>query len=170
LPAKRARTVNLLLDIKLLILLFVANGAPVIAKDILRGRFQHPVDGGREFFDGRPVFGHSKTMRGIFFSLLATAIVTPLMGLNWAVGALVAGAAMVGDLLSSFLKRRLKFQTSSRAVGIDQLPEAIFPLLVCMKLLALSWVDVGAVAVAFLAAELSFSGLLYKWHIRDRPY
>lgn len=162
--------VSPLLDLKLLILLFVANGAPVIAKDILQERFQIPVDAGRKFLDGQPIFGHSKTIRGIFFSLVATAIATPLMGLSWVVGALVAGSAMAGDLLSSFLKRRLKYETSSRAVGIDQLPEALFPLLVCMKLLALTWVDVAAIAVAFVAAELLFSGLLYKWHIRDRPY
>jgi CDP-2,3-bis-(O-geranylgeranyl)-sn-glycerol synthase len=128
------------------------------------------VDGGLQLFDGQPLFGHSKTIRGIFFSILATAIVTPLIGLDWATGLLVAGSAMVGDLLSSFLKRRLKLLASSRAVGIDQLPEAIFPLLVCVRLLDITWVDVVVVALAFFVAEILFSRLLYNLHIRDRPY
>lgn len=161
---------NFLVDVKLLILLFVANGAPVIAKDILRRRFQRPLDGGLQFFDGQPLLGHSKTLRGIFFSLLATAIATPLVGLDWTIGLLIAGAAMIGDLLSSFLKRRLKRPASSRAIGIDQLPEAVFPLLVCMKLLSLGVWDVIVVSTAFLAAELLFSRVLFKLHIRDRPY
>ena len=163
-------SLNVLIDVKVLILLFVANGAPVIAKDILRGRFQVPLDGGLRFPDGQPVLGHSKTIRGIFFSLLGTAIATPLVGLNWTIGLLIAGAAMSGDLVSSFFKRRLKRPPSSRAIGIDQLPEAVFPLLVCMKLLSLNVWDVIAVALAFLVAELVISRLLYKLHIRDRPY
>lgn len=161
---------NFFIDAKLLILLFAANGAPVIAKDVLSHRFQLPLDGGLQFFDGQPLFGHSKTIRGIFFSILATAIITPLIGLDWTVGLLVAGSAMVGDLLSSFLKRRLKLPVSSRAVGIDQLPEAIFPLLVCIRLLAITWTDVVVVALAFFVAEILFSRLLFNLRIRDRPY
>ena len=37
---------------------------------------------------------------------------------------MAATMAMVGDLLSSFVKRRLKFQPSSRATGLDQIPES----------------------------------------------
>ena len=56
--------------------------------------------------------------------LLATTIVAPLLGLPWVIGFVVSGAAMLGDVLSSFIKRRLKLSASSQAVGIDQLPES----------------------------------------------
>jgi CDP-2,3-bis-(O-geranylgeranyl)-sn-glycerol synthase len=38
---------------------------------------------------------------------VATTAVAPLIGLSWKVGALVALTAMLGDLFSSFLKRRM---------------------------------------------------------------
>ncbi|MGZ5938642.1 MAG: CDP-archaeol synthase [Rhizomicrobium sp.] len=161
---------DLIVDSKILALLFVANGAPVIAKNILDRRFQTPLDGGLKLFDGEPVLGHSKTIRGVVFSLVATTIAAPLLGIEWTIGLLIAATAMIGDLLSSFLKRRLKLPASSRAIGLDQLPEAVFPLLICMLFLSLTLMDVAAISAAFVVAEILLSKLLYRYHIRDRPY
>jgi|SRR5579871_546584 len=155
---------------ELLILLALANGAPVIAKKIFRDRLSAPLDGGALFFDRRPVFGPSKTIRGVVLALGATALGAGLLGLGWQTGILVAGLAMAGDLLSSFIKRRLGRPASSRAIGLDQIPESLLPLLACRGLLLLSWADVLAVAVLFLVGELLLSRLLYKAHIRDQPY
>ena len=84
--------------LKLLALLTLANGTPVMAKNILRDYTAHPLDGGLRFFDGRPLFGPSKTIRGIVLSLLVTSAGAPLLGLPWKLGALVAALAMTGDL------------------------------------------------------------------------
>ena len=43
-----------------------------------------------------------------------------LLGLSLATGGLVAALAMIGDLFSSFVKRRLKFPSSSQAIGLDR--------------------------------------------------
>ena len=94
--------------LQLLILLVVANGTAVVAKKLLGTAFGHPLDGGALFVDGQPIFGPSKTIRGIVVSVLATSICAALMGLGWKVGTLVATFAMVGDLFSSFVKRRLR--------------------------------------------------------------
>lgn len=155
---------------ELLILLALANGAPVIAKKIFRDHLSAPLDGGALFFDGRPVFGPSKTVRGVILALGATALGATLLGLGWQTGILVAALAMAGDLLSSFIKRRLGRPASSRAIGLDQIPESLLPLLACRGLLLLSWADVLAVAALFLVGELLLSRLLYKAHIRDQPY
>ena len=155
---------------ELLILLALANGAPVIAKKIFRDHLSAPLDGGALFFDGRPVFGPSKTVRGVILALGATALGATLLGLGWQTGILVAGLAMAGDLLSSFIKRRLGRPASSRAIGLDQIPESLLPLLACRGPLLLSWADVLAIATLFLVGELLLSRLLYKAHIRDQPY
>lgn len=154
----------------LLALLGAANGAPVLAKRVLGPRWAWPLDSGRPFFDGRPVFGQSKTWRGIVLSVLVTAAIAPLLGVPFVTGALFAAAAMLGDLFSSFVKRRLGKPSSSQAVGLDQVPESLLPLLVCWNELGLTPADAAATVVLFFAGELVLSRLLYRLHIRDRPY
>ena len=96
---------HLLLILQAMVLLALANGTPVFAKKIFGQFLAFPLDGGLLFFDGRPLFGPSKTVRGIVLSVLVTAAGAPLIGLDWSVGALAAAAAMAGDLCSSFCKR-----------------------------------------------------------------
>ena len=124
--------------LQLLILLVVANGTAVVAKKLLGTAFGRPLDGGALFVDGQPIFGPSKTIRGIVVSVLATSICAALIGLGWKVGTLIATFAMAGDLFSSFVKRRLRLPSSSMAIGLDHIPEFFFPLLASRLLLPLS--------------------------------
>ena len=110
------------------ILLLLANGSPVLAKKLLGQRMAWPLDGGLVLSDGYRLFGPSKTIRGILCGIAAAAGSGWLLGLGWPVGALAGAAAMVGDLLSSFIKRRLARPPSSRATGVDQIPESLLPL------------------------------------------
>lgn len=153
-----------------LTLLTLANGAPVVAKKLFGGRFAGPLDGGARFFDGRPLLGRSKTIRGIAAALIATSLGAPLIGVAPATGALAAAGAMAGDLLSSFTKRRLGMVASSRALGLDQVPESLLPLLFCQTALGLSAADIAVAVALFFAGEILLSRLLYRVHLRDEPY
>jgi CDP-archaeol synthase len=155
---------------QVLALLTLANGTPVVAKRLFGDRFAYPLDGKLLFFDGRPLFGPSKTIRGILFALVATALAAPLVGLDPTIGLIVAVTAMAGDLLSSFMKRRLALAPSSRATGIDQIPESLFPLLACRSALLLSAVDILAGVLIFLFGEILLSRVLFRLSLRDRPY
>ncbi|HXK57554.1 MAG TPA: CDP-archaeol synthase, partial [Gammaproteobacteria bacterium] len=83
---------------------------------------------------------------------------------------LIGGFAMLGDLLSSFFKRRLGLNPSAMAFGLDQIPESLLPLLVCRPLLDLSWLQVCLLTLGFLILELLLSQLLYRLGIRRHPY
>jgi CDP-2,3-bis-(O-geranylgeranyl)-sn-glycerol synthase len=155
---------------QMLILLALANGTPVFASKILGKRFSRPIDGGMRFFDGRPLFGPSKTIRGALLAILVTTAGAPLIGLDWKIGALVGLSAMIGDLFSSFVKRRLAMASSSQASGLDQIPESLLPLLVCRGALALTFLDMLVVLVLFYVGEVLLSRLLFKLGLRDRPY
>jgi len=161
---------NILPVLQLVALLTIANGAPVIAKKLGGRRAAFPLDFGLTFFDGRPVFGSSKTIRGIMASILVTTASAPLVGLEPAIGAIVAGTAMAGDLFSSFVKRRLNLPPSSQALGLDQIPECLFPMLACRDALALTVVDIVLGVVIFFAGGLMLSRLLFRAHLRDEPY
>jgi CDP-2,3-bis-(O-geranylgeranyl)-sn-glycerol synthase len=86
------------------------------------------------------------------------------------IGLRVGAAAMAGDLLSSFVKRRLRLPSSGRASGLDQVPESLFPFLACLGALPLSALDIIAGVVVFFVGEILLSRLLFKLHLRDRPY
>ncbi len=159
-----------LVILQLLILLLLANGTPVIAKRVWGHRFSSPLDGGVRFLDGRPLFGPSKTVRGILLSILVTSACAPIVGLEWKIGAVVGSAAMAGDLFSSFLKRRMHRPPSSRATGLDQIPEALFPLLACRTMLALTIADIVVGVAVFFIGEIVLSRLLYKLGLRNHPY
>jgi CDP-diglyceride synthetase len=129
--------------LRLLVLMTLANGTPIVAKKIFGPRFARPLDTGIIFFDGRPLFGPSKTIRGIVASILITTASAPLIGLDLTIGAIVAGATMAGDLFSSFVKRRLNLPPSSQALGLDQVPESLFPMLACRGALSLTVADIA---------------------------
>jgi CDP-diglyceride synthetase len=159
-----------LIDLQLLVLIALANTAPLIAKRLLRDRFAYPLDGGLTFIDKRPLFGASKTIRGILLAVLLTSAGAPLVGLHVAIGALVGATAMVGDLLSSFVKRRLELPSSSKATGLDQIPESLLPLLACRGLLPLTVADIAVGVAVFFIGEVILSRLFYRLRLRDTPY
>ena len=168
------------LIIKVLLLLLLANGTPVVAKKLLGSRWACPVDGGKCFIDGRALFGSSKTFRGIVSSLLVTSAGASLLGYSILTGASFAVASLTGDLASGMIgagifalpallyflsvaffvrmeARRLNLPPSSRALGLDQLPEAILPLLFCWQALELDIATAVAVVVLFFCGEIILS-------------
>ena len=161
---------QLLHILQLVILITLANGAPIVAKKIFGPRFSFPLDAGTVFFDGRPLFGPSKTIRGILVSVLITTASAPLIGLDLTIGAIVAGAAMAGDLFSSFVKRRLNSPPSSHALGLDQVPESLFPMLACRDALSLTIADIALGVGIFFIGALILSRFLFRAHLRDEPY
>ena len=145
--------------IELVLLLVITNGAPVIARLLLRQRFSKPLDRNLHFVDGRPLLGPAKTVRGIVSALLVTALMAPLFDLSPAQGALFALLAMAGDLISSFIKRRLGIKTSRSAPLLDQLPESLLPLWVMHPVLEETLQDACIVILVFVAIDWLVSRL-----------
>jgi CDP-2,3-bis-(O-geranylgeranyl)-sn-glycerol synthase len=76
----------------------------------------------------------------------------------------------VGDCLSSFVKRRLGYPSEAKVLGLDQIPESLFPMLGMWNALNLSALGLGLTVVIFVVAEQVFSFIGYKLHIRKHPY
>jgi CDP-2,3-bis-(O-geranylgeranyl)-sn-glycerol synthase len=158
------------LAVKLLLLLMAANGAPILARFLLGNRWEYPIDAGRRFSDGQPLLGPSKTWRGIVCALAFTPLVAWLLYLPPGIGFIIATTAMAGDLLSSFTKRRLRVEPSGMALGLDQIPESLLPLLAVRTHFALGSAEILLLTLAFLVLELVLSRILYRLHIRKQPY
>lgn len=156
--------------LQLLLLIIIANGAPILIRVLFVDSFNLAVDFGQKLPDNMQIFGPSKTWRGIFAAFAATAAAAWLLGLSPQTGMLVAAYAVTGDLASSFIKRRLSMQPSSMAPLLDQVPESFLPAYMLMGVFGLDFSAVMLLVLTFVIIELLLSHILYKWGIRRRPY
>jgi CDP-2,3-bis-(O-geranylgeranyl)-sn-glycerol synthase len=151
-------------------LLVVANGAPVLLNKALGKRWVWPVDNGLKLRDGRRLFGNTKTWRGLGAAILLTTLAAILSGLYPLIGALFGALTMTGDLLASFIKRRIGCSESSRARGLDTVPESLLPIVLLNQQLGLNLIDIILIVTLFSLIEELVSPILYRLHIRKRPY
>jgi hypothetical protein len=154
----------------LLLLIVTANGVPILLDDLLERRWGWPLNGGLRLADGQRLLGRSATVRGLTGAILVTTGVALLLGFPAQTGALVGLFAMVGDALSCFIKRRLGLKPGERAIGLDQIPESLLPLLAVMGEWDLGWWDIGGLVLAFMLFSLIVSRILYRFKLRKQPY
>lgn len=154
----------------LLLLIIAANGTPILLDKVLGARLDHPLDAGLVLPDGQRLLGASATLRGAAGAVLCTAALASLLGHGVRTGALVGALAMVGDGLSSFVKRRLLLAPGDKATGLDQVPESLLPLLAVAGRYGLSSTDIVLLVSGFTLFDMAASRLLYRMHIRRRPH
>jgi CDP-2,3-bis-(O-geranylgeranyl)-sn-glycerol synthase len=110
---------------------YVASSSPLI----LGGKT--PIDFNKKFFDNKPIFGKGKTwagffggfFAGVFCSILEAKLLisTPFdlfasnIYIYLQVGILLSFGAVLGDLLGSFIKRRLGYKQGKPSFLLDQL-------------------------------------------------
>ncbi|MBL1432050.1 MAG: CDP-archaeol synthase [Gammaproteobacteria bacterium] len=140
----------------------MANGAPIVARKLLPDIGACPLDMGSRFIDGKPLFGSSKTVRGIIASLFFTAALAPVFGLPVSTGITLALGAMLGDLLSSFIKRRLNIESSEMAMGLDQVPESLIPLLFIQSQFSLGIDAIILIVILFFLLGIILSRVFFK--------
>lgn len=144
---------------KLLLLVVLANGAPLVLNVVLGRRWATPLDAGARLADRRPLLGESKTVRGLAAGIAVPTVFAPLMGLTVDVGLTVGALAMLGDLATSFVKRRLDLAPSANALLLDQLPECLLPLLAVRARFELSWLTVLELVGIFVIINLALTPL-----------
>ncbi len=120
----------MLIFIKILTLLWSINIAPVLLAYVFEEKWNAPLDNGLLFIDGKPLLGNHKTIRGVAGGIIAGMLFGIVLGIPWWV-ALPAGImSMLGDSLSSFIKRRFKMPEGADFPVMDQFFEGAFPFVV----------------------------------------
>lgn len=138
-----------------LLLVIVANVAPWAAGRLLAGTWSAPLDGGGGLADGGRLLGDHKTWRGLAAGTLACALVARLLHHSLLLGAVFGVLSLASDAASSFVKRRLRLPPGTEVPGVDQLPEALIPLLVMSRPLGLRVIDAVAIAIVFLLLDVA---------------
>lgn len=156
-------------SLQLLLLIIIANGAPILARILLNDQWNVAVDFDAKMADGNPVLGASKTWRGILATLLILPIVALIFGYTAEVGILIAMGTVSGDLLSSFVKRRLGMEPSSKAPLLDQIPESLIPALMMMQIFDLSLLGILFLVFAFTVIDMIMTYFLNHWRVVKSP-
>ena len=160
---------------------FVSNAVPVVFGG------GTAVDFGRSFADGKRIFGNSKTIRGLVSGILAGTAVGTLLAfavpfLPWIpleqkffLAFLASAGAMAGDLLGSFVKRRLGASPGSQYFLLDQLLFLIIALGLVVwaepaLIAVLNGWDVLALLVLTYFLHLFFNGVAHKLQLKNVPW
>jgi CDP-2,3-bis-(O-geranylgeranyl)-sn-glycerol synthase len=135
-----------------LILLITANGVPWAAGRALHGRWAAPLDFGLTI-GGQRLFGSHKTWRGLLSAAVACTAVGVALHVSGWVGCLFGALSMLGDAVSSCIKRRLRLPPGTDILLVDQLPEALLPTLCLSRPLGLDGVQVAVVVATFVVLD-----------------
>ncbi len=144
-----------------------ANFLPPMANLIWGERLGYALDGGHTWPDGRPLFGPHKTVRGIVASAVGGTAAYPLLGTPWWIAGAAALLAMAGDLLSSFIKRRLDHPSGDPSVVLDQIFEGLFPTVLLATYLPLALWQVLVVLLLFI--PVTYLGSRFWSYVLYRP-
>ena len=149
-------------------LLFGVNAAPPIITFLLENKWNWPIDCNRTFFDGKPLLGNHKTIRGVIGSIAAGTLFCGFLRLPIIVGFFIAFLSMSGDLLTSFLKRRFGLASGAAVPVVDQLFEGLFPLLFVKYYFSFDWSYIIVLLILFVPIT-HFGAIFLKKEILPAP-
>jgi len=161
---------------------YVANAMPVV----LGGGT--PIDLGRKWFDGKPIFGSHKTIRGFIAGVTAGTLtglaqefvlnsVAPsdfVLAFHFSVfvGFVVSSGALLGDLAHSFVKRRIRIAEGAPHPIADQLDFVVGAILI--SFLAppphLNVLTAGIILVITLPTHLLTNVIAYLVGVKKTPW
>jgi CDP-2,3-bis-(O-geranylgeranyl)-sn-glycerol synthase len=145
-----------------LLLLCTANTAAWAAGRILGGLWAAPLDFGVVLKDGQRLFGSHKTWRGLIAAAAASGLLATALDLGLLLGAAFGATSMLGDALSSTIKRRLRREPGTEVAVLDQVPEAMLPLAVFGPALGLGFLAMVGVTVAFTLLDVAVTGFRHR--------
>jgi CDP-2,3-bis-(O-geranylgeranyl)-sn-glycerol synthase len=151
---------------------YCANAIPVITGG------GHPIDFGKKFFDGRPIFGKNKTIRGFLSGLAVGTAVglaeSALFRPEYPVlfGFLLSFGALFGDLAGAFMKRRLGLSPGDLMPLIDQVDFIIGAILfsLFLSLQIMSPALIVAVLIITPPIHILTNLAAYKLGLKNRPW
>ena len=153
---------------------YCANGAPVLFGG---GR---SIDEGKTFRDGRPLFGPHKTVRGFVFGILIGTFVGwvqeaygPTVGLpkgSVVLGFVLSLGALMGDLLGSFIKRRMNLKSGAHLPVSDQLDFMLMALLFSLPVQPPTLTYAVIIIVLTAPIHLMVNFMAYLLRLKKTPW
>ena len=154
--------------VKLIFPAYCANATPVLAGGGL------PLDFGKNFVDGRRVFGKNKTFKGFFFGLMIGVLVglaeSYLFGYPLLFSVLSPLGALLGDLAGAFLKRRLDIAPGGLLPVVDQVDFVVGAIVFSLPLAIITLDLAVAMLIITPPIHLLTNFLAYKLKLKSNPW
>ena len=164
---------------------YFANMAPIIVKDAFKS-LKIPIDFNKKI-KNKPIFGKNKTFRGLFFGVIFAVIIAYLQFLlyknnifvnisiadysNWLlIGFLMGFGAIFGDLIESFIKRRMNYDPGKSFVPFDQLDFVIGALIFIYPLVALSLSKIIIILLLSFVLHIIVNHIAYYIKLRREQW
>jgi CDP-2,3-bis-(O-geranylgeranyl)-sn-glycerol synthase len=155
-------------SLKLVFPAYCANAAPVIVGGGLA------MDFGKDFVDGRRVFGKNKTFRGFFFGLTVGFLVGLIEVMGFSYPALFAFlsplGALLGDLAGAFVKRRLNIPPGGLLPVVDQVDFVVGAILFSLPLGIVTLDLAVAMLIITPPIHLLMNYTAYKLKLKSNPW
>ena len=166
------------LRISLILLpIYVANASAML----LGGKT--PVDFNKNFFDSRPILGKGKTFKGTILGITAGIIIAAAINglipeqtaqyysVNYLlIAALLVALAILGDIIGSFIKRRLNIERGKPVLLLDQLDFVIVPMLFLWSQKFVSLTEIIIVLVITLIVHRAANYIAFKFKLKRVPW
>ena len=147
---------------------YCANATPVLAGG------GTAMDFGKNFVDGKRIFGNNKTFRGFFFGL-AVGIAVGLVewwifGYPFLFSLLTPLGALLGDLTAAFLKRRLGIAPGGLFPVVDQVDFVVGAIVFALPLAMVYWELAVAALIITPPIHLLTNFCAYKLKLKKNPW
>lgn len=143
---------------------YIANATPVV----LSGG--GPLDRGRNWVDGKPLFGDHKTLRGTVSGLAAGFLIGLAQGSPFR-AALLSIGAIGGDLIGSFFKRRMNMKPGALLPFLDQMGFIIFAVfLVSFTEQPPTWDQAVGILVATMPIHYLSNLIAWALKLKGNPW
>jgi CDP-2,3-bis-(O-geranylgeranyl)-sn-glycerol synthase len=157
--------------IKFIFPAYVANATPVLSGGGTK------MDFGRNFFDGKRLFGNNKTFRGFFFGWVVGLAVGLMEGVafgfqNYPVlfSILIPLGALLGDLTGAFIKRRIGIRPGGLLPVVDQVDFVVGAIVFSLPLALVNWQLAVTVLLITPPIHLFTNFLAYKLKLKRNPW
>ena len=142
---------------------YFANAAPVA----LGGG--PPLDGGEKWLDGKPFLGSHKTLRGSIVGILTGTLIGLLQG-SLMVGLTQGTGAILGDLISSFLKRRWDIAPGESFPFLDQLDFIFIAIILSQYFTRASLQDMIIILIVTIPIHYFMNYLSWLIKMKEHPW
>lgn len=155
--------------------MYFANATPIF----LGG--STPLDLNKKFFDGKPIFGKGKTIRGTIAGIAVGALVGAAIATllpqyaayysdYFLLSLLLAVGAISGDIVASFFKRRNDIDRGTEVLFLDQLDFAFGAIVLGSFVYVPDFFEILVICIVTLLVHKISNFIAYKIKLKKVPW